>query len=207
MKFRNRVLVFLSLMLYFSCKANGQELNPWPSEQWEQLEQTIMPVKPFEAGNFPRSVRWVFLVRIREPRVDPVLLSVKKDYSGKVEVDTTRLAISSLPRQVIQIRKVNPKASVSEVANGIKLVRTYLTSKSCSGLLELGDEFEHLSIPAVLPDVLIMDSTIYTAVSQSLYGNGLQMIYYGPGQKESIQEEPILGWIEKLRKLVDRNCK
>jgi hypothetical protein len=197
-----RFVVFL--ILCFCVGAYGHESDDWLYKNSEQLIEKLMPMEP---AAFQRSLRWIVSIRIRGPFIDPVIkLTVKKSYSGSVEVMTIRPADDSLADQINQITKNKPNASAADVANSVKLVQTTINDHECSTLIELANQFENLSIGAVVPNQLIMDSTRYDILSQNLYGNHIQVVYDGPGPGARKQEEPILGWVEKLRKLVERKC-
>ena len=207
MQSRNRLLIFLSVTLVFCSGLYGQDEDNWTYRNWSELMGIIMPIKPFEAGEFPKSVRWMVSIRITGPSIDPIItLTLRKYYSGMIEATALR-PVGALSTQIREITKINPKASVTEAANSIKLVNSTYSNDKCPALVKLSREFERLSVSAVLPDVLMMDSTEYEILSQSLYGNRIQILYRGPGPEALSQDQPIVGWVERFRKLANRDCK
>jgi hypothetical protein len=201
------MVLFFTLLFVFCCVLEAQDFS-WRFKNTEQLLEAIMPIKPLSYEDYPTSFRWIVSIRMRGSYIEQLMaISLKKSYSGGIEATITRPVGKDLDRQIDQLARVNPKVSVSEVANSIKLMHSKLNSRECSALIGLAEEFERLSFSTVLPDVRIWQSTRYDIISQSLHGNSVQIRYHGPGPEAKIQEEPVLDWVERLRKLVNRECK
>ena len=199
--------LFILQIFLFCCPLEGEEPDNWLYKNNEQFLDILMPCKPFGMFDFPNSVRWIVTIRIEDPFNDPLLISLRKYYSGKVEATTIRIMGDSLLNQVRKILSTNSKASIKEVAKNIKLAKKSFDESMCSTLPELSNEFERVSIMAVLPDELVLDSTQYNILIESLHGNRIHMLYNGPGPKSQTQRFPIIDWAERIRKLIDRDCK
>jgi hypothetical protein len=206
MQSRNRLLIFLSVTLVFCSGLYGQDEDNWTYRNWPRLKGIIMPIKPFEAGEFPKLVRWMVTIRITGPNIDPIVTLMLQNTKSGIEATVMR-PIGSMHRQIGQLTKSKPDASVEEVASGIKLVHATFDARKCPALVKLSKEFEHLSVSAVLPAELIVDSTEYNILSQSAWGNSIQVIIAGPGPGAPVQQPPIVDWVERFRKLADRECK
>jgi hypothetical protein len=89
----------------------------------------------------------------------------------------------------------------------IKLSSITLSNSKCPLLTTMGERIENISLPAILPDELRIHPTKYDILSESLYGNKLHYVYYGPGPDVKIQVNPILKWAEELRNIIINNCK
>jgi hypothetical protein len=206
MKIWNSALV-APLIFCFGICIGAQEPQTWLSNNLDQLIETIMPVRPHDTGDFPHSVRWELKARIYDPGVDPLMITLNKDYSGNIEASSIQVRNESLSIQVSKIISTNPEMSIPDVANRIELVHVKLDGSKCPALGILAEEYENLSIKAVLPDELMMHSTKYFILTEVQWGNRVQMLYRGAGPEAPIQEVPAINWLERLRELVISDCK
>jgi hypothetical protein len=156
---KKTALGILLLSIYPAMILKGQDSKAWIDNNLEPLIEEIMPLKPAaDSTTFPTSLHWTVTIRIRAPFLDQIAsLILRKSYAGTIEAVSVHLEGKKLSEQVREIIKINPNAGVREVAAQIKLVRNETNDKACPSLVALSEEFEHLSIPAVLPDTVIMD--------------------------------------------------
>jgi hypothetical protein len=208
---RLRMILPFVLILLFCGKTLSQiekdESERWINKNWKSLLEKTLPIEPIDIDNYRKPDRWLVSIRICDPDISVMVMTVRQYYSGTVELNAIRPLGASIIEQVEKAIRPGLNTSISEVAKKIKLARSSISSEKCPVLVELAKEYEKISISAVFPDRLLMDSTEYKVVAQNVYGDYIQMLYKGPGLSAREQEEPIIDWIKKLRKVSDLNCK
>ena len=197
--------LYVSIILCLCSQVEAQELKTWYTNS--ELAKILMPIESYGFVDFPDTLHWEIKVRIEDSSADPLMIILRKYYSGDVNVTTIQVLGKPLQDQVSDIMSANPMANITKVANRIKLRHTKIDDKKYPALLKLAEEYESLSIKAILPDVLRMHGTEYNILSESLYGNNIQILYNGPGPDANVQEVPVIDWVERLRRLVDDDGK
>ena len=176
-------------------------------EEWDQFLDIIMPVKPYELGDFPNLLSWEVKARIEESFVDPLMFTLRKYSSGNVEATVIRVQNDSQVDVYSKYFAYDSKMSVTKIADEIKLVHTKLDSNKCPALLDLAKELEDMPVKAVLPTVLYVDGTEYNILTENLWFNKLRIEYHGPGPDAKAQPVPVIDWVERLRRVVVQDCK
>ena len=201
----NKILL-LCILLASVCPSVVNASYVWNNDKYDQLYEAIMPIKLYKFGEFPRTIQWEVRMRINDAFADPWSIVLSKSYSGKVEVDLIRIDGDSLFDQVDRITAVNPDASISDIANKIKLTHTMFDNNKCSNLSNLANDFEHIYSNILLPGDIMNDATKYYIIIQNRV-NYLQLSYSGAGPKASTQDIPVIDWAERLRRLIIQECK
>lgn len=178
--------------------------DTWAREHYASaLDQVFGNACPSLTDSEQR-VRWLVCIRVVPSGTSDVesALSLQRFYDGKVAASATVAKGSSVFAQLRELHRAYPTASAEELARHISVERRVRSSEELAALRKLADELEEIRLSPVLADQLMMDATKYEFYSESLYGNQLRLIVYGPGSKAPRQPHPLLSWAESLRQVL-----
>ena len=207
--------LFFFLTIFIAPTGNQQiptrtpDLEEWVTQNWSEVLDTLLPLKPCGAADFPQDARWIATLRIEEPHNGAAYrIRLQRNYAGGVKATLVCPPPDlSLFDQAIELKARNPGATPSQVAHKVKLLSLSITNTQCRAVGALCAELESLKLSPILPSELIMDPWIYGFLIESNYGNLVQMSFQtGPDVGDPKQHHPLKAWAEKVRIVFAREC-
>jgi len=128
------------------------------------------------------------------------LFWLDRRYDGAVHARVTRPHGASIYTQLVKLKSDHPDASAAELAGLIAVETREDDQRTLPALARLADEFEKIRLSPALSDEIMMDPTRYFVRVESASGEQLELVVYGPGSTAPHQPNPLLTWVEELRR-------
>jgi len=215
-RYRVILISLLAIAWAFGSRASSQVTGPlekqeqarvWVHENYKAVIDLISRDKTCDAAKDPRPVRWSVCVRVRpghENELECVLWLEKRD-DGTAYAQITRPRGKSIYLQLLKLKTDRPNASPTDLAKLVAVKSRGGDQQTFPGLVSLTDEFERIRLSPVLSDELMMDPTTYFIHAEALWGERMELILYGPGPSTPHQSDPMLEWVERLRRLLSES--
>ena len=164
--------------------------DAWARENYGRALDLVPPNQCASSTN----ARWVACVRIVPgyPEEIECSLSVENRYDGTIRAQIVRPKGTSIRAQLRELKKANPRASVSELAKLIRVESRAGDQQRFPGLLPLAGEFEQIRFPLVLSDKIMMDATQYRFRVRSSSGEHAELMLSGPGSAAPHQPQALI---------------
>ena len=171
--------------------------DAWARENYSRALDLALPDRCASSTD----ARWLACIRIVPgyPEEIEYSLSIEKRYDGTIRAEIVRPKGTSIRGQLRELKKANPRASVSELAKLIRVESRAGDQERFPGLLPLAGEFEQIRFPLVPSDEIMMDATQYRFCVRSSSGEHAELMLSGPGSAAPRQPRALIKWAESVR--------
>jgi hypothetical protein len=186
-------------------QATSEAQEVWLLENYEEVRDAVLqkgcPALDEKSSAFPQ---WEVCIRILPPfeSESEVEIYVRRFYDGNVSAVILLPKGQSLFSQLRKLHREHPEYSRDKLIILISTERHTATEKESSALRDLATQFEDLRFSPVPGNDLFSDPTKYEVNPTSNYGMEIDLTLYGPGSAAPKQKDPLIHWVESVKKLL-----
>jgi len=170
-----------------------EAIATWAGHNYQHVLDATLPLS---VGDLPKTVEWMVCARVI-PAFEPEFqLCLQKEYGGRVQGAYAAPRGASVGAQLRALRKSHLTATADELTGLIAIDRRTVNGPR-PHLAKLAQDLEALTIPARLPNALVMDDTAYELELRSQYGSQLRVTLSG-----SAKTNQVIRWVDDAARLL-----